>query len=84
MTPKLAEKPRLTVNPGDDPPAPEVMAQAIVDIADGMRKLNASRLKRETIVVLLQHSSKVSQRDIRAVLLALDKLEADYLKPKVK
>lgn len=84
MALKELTKSKVTVVPGDDPPAPEVMAQAIVDIAEAMKRLSATRLKRETIVVLIQHSSKVPQRDIRAVLYAMDQLEYDYLKPKAK
>ena len=72
----------LVVKPGDDPPPPEVIAQSIVDIAAGMKRLNAGRLNRNALVLLLHHASRVGMRDIERVLEGLDSLERLYLKPK--
>jgi hypothetical protein len=58
----------------------EVMAQAIVDIAKGMKALSASRLKRETIVILVHDQSKIAKGTIRVVLNNLEALEKEYLK----
>lgn len=60
----------------------EVMAQAIVDIADAAKRLSVTRLKRDTVIMLIAHSAKTSQRNVRAVLDAMIQLEADYLKPR--
>lgn len=82
MALKEAAKPKMKVTPGDEPPAPEVLAQAVVDISTAMKRLSASRLNRKAIVLLVAHSSRCRQGDVEAVLTALDDLEADYLKPK--
>ena len=65
----------------ENPVSPEVLAQAIVDIAAGMSRLNASRLNRRAILVLLNDMSGVPKRDIDAVLNGLDSLESYCLKP---
>lgn len=62
------------------PPVEEV-AQAIVDIAAGMKKMSASRLKREAIVLLLHDASKVGKPDIRSILTHLENLDKTWLKP---
>ena len=72
----------IKVLPGDAPPTPEVLAQSIVDIAAGMKKLNASRLKSDAVVLLVHHASGVGRPAVRAVLDALTTLEQRYLKPK--
>lgn len=64
------------------PPVEEV-AQAIVDIAAAVKKMNSSRLKREAVVILIQaqcgaHATRVQ---IRTVLDALDKMDKVWLKP---
>lgn len=67
----------------DEPPiAVELIESAIVSIAEGMKKINATRLKRTAIVVLLNHATKVSQRDINHVLDGMADLEKLYLVPK--
>lgn len=68
-----------------DPPAAkvpaEVIATSIVEIAKGMKALSESRLKRDAIVTLLQHSTKLPRRDIIKVLDHLEDLEKTWLKP---
>lgn len=58
----------------------EEISMAIAKIARGMEVLGQSRLRRSTILLLLSHSSKVSQRDCDSVLQALSELEKKYLK----
>lgn len=58
----------------------DILAQAICDIADGVKKLNSSRLKRDAVVLLLHAQCRVSQRDIKLVLNALDKLKETWVK----
>jgi hypothetical protein len=81
--PPLAPAPKLHVVP-DPNVAPEVLAQAIIDISIGMKKLNASRLNRDGLILLLHDSSGVGKPAIRKVLAALDDLEKRYLRPKAK
>lgn len=76
---------RVVVKQTPDKEVPvEIIASAIVDIGAAMRKLNASRLSREALVILISHASKVGQRDVRTVLDNLDQLESHWLKPKKK
>lgn len=56
----------------------------IADIAEGMRKLSRSRLRRDTIVLLLHDKTKVARRDINFVLNCLESLDHTYLKPALK
>lgn len=75
-------KPKITVNPGDEPQGPEIMEAAIVELAAGMKRLNSTRLKTETIVTLISDVSRVPKTTVRLVLNNLDDLESTFLKPK--
>lgn len=67
-------------------PSTDLAAQdiefAITEIALGMKRLGATRLKRDTIVALIHDRSGVSKRTINLVLNNLEQLEALWLKPK--
>ena len=61
----------------------EIMAQSIIDISDGFKKVLDSKLNRGALVVLLRHGigwSKISSKQINAVLNALPALESWYIK----
>lgn len=62
-----------------EPVAAQVIAQSIVKIADGWQRMNTSGLSMKAILLLLSHSSGVSQRDVKAVLYAMNSLKQDYL-----
>lgn len=67
----------------EKPETPEVLAQAIIDIADGFNAMLNSRLTRRALVVLLQDmigAGKVSRTDINLVLDNLPKLKSYYVK----
>lgn len=72
---------KIIKNP-ENPQPDEVIAQSIIELSEGMRKLNLGPLKKETLIVLLHNSTKLPKREIEYVLNALSRLEADYLKPK--
>lgn len=80
MTTKKAEK-VVNVVQSDPPIAADIMAKAIVDIAEGFRRVENSRLSRKALVVLIQNHSKVPQRDIELVLNNLAQLDQIWLKP---
>lgn len=82
--PKKPPAVKLIVKPGDDPSPVELIEAAIVDLAAGMRALTNSRLKRETIVMLLHDASGVGKPAIRVILNNLDHLEDTFLKPRAK
>lgn len=84
----MTKKPRAPIiklipKPGIDPQPVEIIETAIIDLAAGMKRLNASRLKRETVVLLLQDASGVGKPAIRDILHSLDHLEEVFLKPPV-
>lgn len=81
---KKPDKPKIEVirAPDKEPIPVEILEQAIVDIAAGMRRINASRLKREALVLLLHDASKVGRTQVRAVIECLDQIELRFLKPK--
>lgn len=68
----------------------EVIASAIVVIAEGMKKIRAGRLNEKAIELLVQHAStttgypqrKPSLSEVRSVLNGLESLEKTYLKKK--
>ncbi len=75
--------PKLQViqTPENEVPA-EVLATSIQTIANSMKALNSTRLRRETIVALIHLHSKLPRKTIEIVLNNLDSLEQTWLKPK--
>jgi hypothetical protein len=59
---------------------PEVLASAIVEVSKAAKKLLASRLSEEAILVLLKHQTRIPMEQIRRVLHAAVDLERTYLK----
>lgn len=68
---------------GEEVPA-EIIAMAIVELAQAMKRLSATRLKREAIIALLHESSKLPRKTIALVLNNLESLEETWLKPNPK
>lgn len=62
--------------------ATEVIADAIVAISDGMKRLRSGRLNDRALVLLIQHATgqSVSIRDIKAVLDGIEQLKASYIR----
>ena len=74
-----------TVVKQGEPPIPtEVLADSIVAISAGMRKIRQGRLGDRAILVLLKDATGVPQYTIKKVLDGLESLEATYLKKKQK
>jgi hypothetical protein len=71
----------VKVTQPEEPIAAEIIADSIVQIAEGMRRINSTRLTRKAIVILIQSQSKVPRLDIEIVLNNLADLEKDWLKP---
>lgn len=74
---------RVEQKPDTDPVPYVVLAQSIAEIADAMKKIRATRLRQDTLVTLLAHTTKLPRKDITYVLNALDSLEIAHLKPKL-
>lgn len=78
-------KTRLSVKRNEIDPEPiEVIAKAIIETAAAMRRIEASSLKRDTIVTLIHAHSKVGKRDIEIVLQNLTMLDTLWLKPNAR
>jgi len=67
-------KPIPTTDPPLLPPVEEV-AQAIVDIAAAMKKMNGTRLRRDAVVILINAHCRVGKPDIRLVLDSLANMD---------
>lgn len=79
------KKETVTVKKDEANPEPvEIIAKSILEIAEGMKKLNATRLNREALVTLIWDHSHVSKKDIRVVLNNLEALESIFLKRIIK
>ncbi len=76
----------------DQPVTTEVIAEAIVAISSGVKKLLAGPLNEAAIVLLITHATPapkrgyirnpISAKVVRAVLHGMESLEREYLKPK--
>jgi len=75
------QNPKPKVIQPEPPIAAEIIATAIVDIAQAMKAINNTRLTRKAIVALIQDQSKLSKNTINIVLNNLNDLEKDWLKP---
>lgn len=76
----MADKRVKIIQNKDAPIAAEIIASSIVEIGEGMRRLNSSRLNRRAIVTLIKDYSGLPKTEIERVLTALDSLETTYLK----
>jgi hypothetical protein len=90
---KNAPEREVVVKQDEQKPVPvEVMADAIVAISQGMKKVMAGPLNEKAIVLLIQHaappyrygmqSKKVGTVEIKCVLEGIQGLERTYLKAK--
>lgn len=66
----------------DEPIPAEIIADSIVEIAAGMRRVVDTRLTRKAIVALIHEHSKVPRSTIETVLINLEYLETTWLKPR--
>lgn len=73
------KKIKVIQDPADEVPA-EILAKAIVEVAKGMKLIEASRLTRNAIVALIHDRSRVGKETIHVILNNLDELESHWLK----
>lgn len=75
----------LTVKQNSDAEvSTEIIAESIVEISRGMKKLRGGRLNDTALVTLLKASTGQSARTIQDVLDGLNSLEAKYIRKPVK
>jgi hypothetical protein len=75
----MAKTVKIVKDP-DDPQPLEVMEKAIIDIAEGARKILSSRLNQRAILVLLRDATNEPLVTIERVLNAAASLDKNYLK----
>lgn len=64
----------------EKPVSTQILAQSIVEISDGFKKLKSGGLNDRAIEVLLVDSTGVSKTDIRRVLSGLGALATNYVR----
>ena len=64
-----------------NPQSMELIADSIIEISKGFRRLSESRLKQRVIVLLIKDLTGVSMGDIEKVLNAAQQLEKQFIKP---
>ena len=75
---------KVIVKKDEENPEPtEVIAAAIIEISAAIKKMDAGRLKRRAILVLLRDQTGLPMSEIERVLNAIGDLEKDYVKPKI-
>lgn len=76
---KRGEKMNIKIKKNEvEPESTEILAEAIVRIGEGFKKLESSGLNQRAIVVLIQDATKLSKGDIETVLDALPRLAGWY------
>ena len=75
---------RTVIKDGEEPQPIEILESSIVEIAKGFKRVQASRITRETLVTLIESKCNAGKPAIRDVLNTLDSLESLFLKPKTK
>lgn len=83
MRTKRNQKVQIEQKEGQAPVPAKVLAQEIASIGAAMRRLNQTRLKRETVVALIHDRSRIPKKTIEIVLNNLDQLETHWLKKEV-
>jgi len=74
-------EPAITVKKNMDNPEPvEIIAKSIMDLSDGFAKIQAGKLNRRALLLLLKDATGLPMSDIGKVLDAIPKLKELYLK----
>lgn len=91
QTDRHSQTKKLKVMQQPDKEVPtEVLAQAIVDIADGIKRLRAGRLNEKALTLLIQHAAPTKNRsgqryglsEISDILDGIESLERTYVRKK--
>lgn len=78
---KAAKTKTVTVKVNEENPEPlEVLARAVIDVADGFEKIQNSRLQKRAIILLLHDLTGVRMNDIINVLDAGVLLKKKFIK----
>lgn len=84
MSVKKAAKPKpaakIVDDTGDVAEVTAILARDIEAVAKAARSLTSSRLRENALILLLSHSSKLTQKGVKQVLDAMKDLDRKYLK----
>lgn len=70
----------IKIKSNDENPEPvEIIAKAIIDISVAFERIKNSRLSQKALVLLIQDQTRISQRDIIAILDIVPKLKDIYI-----
>ena len=64
----------------DPPESKEILAEAIVNIGNVVKKLNANGVNKKALIVLIHDFTKVPKGQIKTILESLPQLERWYCK----
>lgn len=68
------------VGEGKEPVPTEIIAESIVEISQGMKRLRTGKLNDKAIGILLSHATGLGQGVCLTVLSALEDLEFQYVR----
>lgn len=75
---------KLAVKQTDPETPTEIMADAIVTISAGVKKLRTGRLNDDALILLIQNAcggrGRISRQDIKLVLSSIEQLSALYIR----
>lgn len=78
--PKNSNQTVIVKSTEENPEPLELIAKAIIQVADAFKKIEAGPLKRKTVVLLLQDQTSLSQKAINSILDVAPKLADHYVK----
>ena len=82
MPKKVVKKVAIVIDENDPFIDGDILAKEIIAVAKGFDKMNESRLRTETVVLLLHDCTKVGKPAIRRILQAAPHLGKKYLSRK--
>lgn len=62
----------------EKPESKEILADAVVKISAALNDLNASGINEDAIIILIQHKTRIPQKQIKEVFKAMRQLKAWY------
>lgn len=82
MAKTTQQKPPVILKSKDEPESTEVIAKAIIEVAESAKKLLNSKLKMRAVLILIKDASggNLSLSDIESVLRHASELDKKYIK----
>lgn len=71
-------------NPLEPPTDIQAIEQALLEVAESMKRLGQTRLKKKLIITLIADDTRMGKTQVETVLNSLESIEETWLKPKEK